>query len=90
MFPVAGSHPIAVRSDLTGSVFNTFGGLCTIEHNFIWVNDIMPHASEDQKAIGQKSAGHVRKEMALPRVARSAQRPVGDAATLGIPSRDSN
>src|ERR1700730_5040182 len=31
--------------------------LCWIEHIFIWLSDIMPHASEDQTASSPKSIG---------------------------------
>jgi hypothetical protein len=42
------------------------------------------------KQSTKKVLANVRKEMALPRVALSAQKTVGDAATLSIPRRDSN
>jgi hypothetical protein len=52
-------------------MFSTpLAALCWIEHYFLWLNDIMPHASEKQKAIGQKSSG---------------QRPEGDGAVPRSP-----
>jgi hypothetical protein len=62
--------------------------MCWIEHVFIRLHGIMPHASEDQKGIGQKALANVRKEMARPRVVESAQKTVGNAATNGIARRD--
>jgi hypothetical protein len=43
-----------------------------------------------KKQSPKKALANVRKEMALPRVAQSAQKTIGDAATLSIPRRDSN
>jgi len=43
-----------------------------------------------KKQSAENALGSIRKEMALPRVAQSAQKTIGDAATLGIPRRDSN
>jgi hypothetical protein len=43
-----------------------------------------------KKQSAKKALANVRKEMALPRGAQSAQKTIGDAATLGIPRRDSN
>jgi hypothetical protein len=72
-------------------MFSTpFPVLCWIEHYSLWLNDIMPHASQNEETIGQKALANVRREMALPRVAQSAQKTIGDAATLSIPRRDSN
>jgi hypothetical protein len=48
----------------------------------------MRHKTKKQSA--KKALAEVRKEMELPRVAQSAQKTVGDAATLSIPHRDSN
>ena len=42
------------------------------------------------KRSAKKALAIVRKEMARPRVAQSAQKTVGDAATVGIAHRDSN
>jgi hypothetical protein len=43
-----------------------------------------------RKQSAKKALANVTKEMALPRVAQSAQKTIGDAATAGIPRRDSN
>jgi hypothetical protein len=43
-----------------------------------------------KKQSAKKILANVTKEMALPRVAQSAQKTIGDAATVGIPRRDSN
>jgi hypothetical protein len=68
--------------------------LCWIEHYLLWLNDIMPHASENEETITRKSTGRhqedIRKEMALPLVAQSAKKIAGDAVTVSIPRRDSN
>jgi hypothetical protein len=48
----------------------------------------MRHKTKKQSA--KKALANVRREMALPRVAQSAQKTIGDAATLSIPRRDSN
>jgi hypothetical protein len=42
-----------------------------------------------KKLSAKKALASVKKEMALPRVAQSAQKTIGDAATIGIPRRDS-
>jgi hypothetical protein len=42
-----------------------------------------------KKQSAKKILANVTKEMALPRVAQS-QKTIGDAATVGIPRRDSN
>jgi hypothetical protein len=42
------------------------------------------------KQSAKKALANVRKEMALPRVAQSAQKTIGDAPTLSIPRCDSN
>jgi hypothetical protein len=42
-----------------------------------------------KKQSAKKALANVTKEMALPRVAQSAQKAIGDAATIGIPRRDS-
>jgi hypothetical protein len=42
-----------------------------------------------KKQSAKKALACVKKEMALPRVAQSAQKTIGDAATIGIPRRDS-
>jgi hypothetical protein len=48
----------------------------------------MRHKTKKQSA--KKALANVRREMALPRVAQSAQKTIGDAATLSIPRRNSN
>jgi hypothetical protein len=42
-----------------------------------------------KKQSAKKALASVKKEMALPRVVQSAQKTIGDAATIGIPRRDS-
>jgi hypothetical protein len=43
-----------------------------------------------KKQSAKKALAKVRKEMARPRVVESAQKAIGNAATLAIPRRNSN
>jgi hypothetical protein len=85
----ADSPHTTIRSELTANLFNRqpCAGL-NIPLSCAMTSCRM--RQKTNKRSTKKVLANVRKEMAVPRVALSAQKTVGDVATLSIPHRDSN